>query len=242
MHLIWGDECTGSAGQLPAQWDVRETDQWQPANELQRYTRSPSNVAYNGQGQLVITARKDDVLGGTFPYTSGKISTPRTTGSFLWLGGMVETRIKLPLGVGCWPAFWMVGQDSVYGWPACGELDVMEAPVMAGKPRQIHQGTHSPGPTNQDVPMGVTPTLAGQGDWHTYSARWEYGQIDFFVDSLRTGQITRSMVEAAGGRWVFDHHPMYLILNLAVGGWAGAPDPSWSEQSMSVDYVRVYGN
>jgi len=44
-----------------------------------------------------------------------------------------------------------------------------------------------------------------------------------------------------GSSWVFDE-PMYLILNLAVGGdWPGNPDQTTAfPANLLVDYVRVY--
>ena len=41
--------------------------------------------------------------------------------------GRIEARIKMPVGQGFWPAFWMLGADiNTVNWPACGETDIME--------------------------------------------------------------------------------------------------------------------
>jgi hypothetical protein len=66
------------------------------------------------------------------------------------------------------------------------------------------------------------------------------GQIRFLIDDRMTGVVTRDDVELHGGTWVFDERPQTPVLNVAVGGWAGPPDGSWAEQSMVVDWVRVY--
>ena len=46
--------------------------------------------------------------------------------------------MKLPSATGLWPAFWMLGSNiSTVGWPASGEVDIMEnvltAPLGATK-------------------------------------------------------------------------------------------------------------
>jgi beta-glucanase (GH16 family) len=109
---------------------------------------------------------------------------------------------------------------------------------------QVHQGTHQPSSADgaTDVPTGaaVTTRASGWGDWHTYAVDWRRDGLDFYVDEARTDSVTRAQVEAEGGRWVFNSSSFAINLNLAVGGWADPPDPSWSEASMLVDYVRVY--
>ena len=39
--------------------------------------------------------------------------------------GTFSAKIMLPKGRNLWPAFWLVGSDEP--WPACGEIDIMEA-------------------------------------------------------------------------------------------------------------------
>lgn len=248
MCVVWADECDAGPGRPPRSelWGVRETDRWQPAGELQTYTRDPANAHYDGQGHLIITARR--APGGG--YTSARLSARHSTAGTLFRYGMFEARLRVPTGTGVWPAFWLLGQDDRYGWPDCGEVDVMEAPASAGPRGQVHQGTHSPRAEGSHLPrsdegfavaVGVTPVT---GDWgagfHTYAVRWEPGRMDFSIDGRRTGSVSSADVRARGGRWMFDERPQSPILNIAVGGWAGRPDDSWEEQSMLVDWVRVH--
>lgn len=248
MALNWADECSGRAGQPPdpALWGVRETDEWQPAGELQTYIVDKSTAQYDGLGHLVITARRT-ADGG---YTSARLSARHSSAGTLFRYGLFEARIRVPVGSGVWPAFWLLGEDDRYGWPDCGEIDIMEAPSSDSTRGQIHQGTHSPRAgethsphtsTGDAVGVGVTPS---RGDWagtfHTYAADWAPHRIDFYVDGRRTGSVTESDVRDHGGIWRFDERAQAPILNLAVGGWAGAPDGSWEEQSMLVDWVRVH--
>lgn len=243
MKLVWSEEGAGDAGSAPNAdlWGVRETDQWQPAGELQAYTRNAANAYYDGQGRLVIKAIKEAAPGGK-TYTSARLSSRHAAQPQLWVHGLFEARIKVPDGVGIWPAWWLLGQDNLYGWPYCGEIDIMEAPASAATLGQIHQGTHSPhAATGADVGAGVAPSAGSWGaDFHTYTVDWRHGSVEFYIDHRSTGKVTQAQVEAAGGVWVFDHRPQSPILNLAVGGWAGTPDPVWTSQTMLVDWVRIY--
>lgn len=236
MQVVWYDDFTGGDGESPSSssWDNRLTDEWQPKNEMQRYTAEPKNISMTTLGMLRITALKDG--DGTLPYTSGKIVSRES-----WVGGLFEVRAKLPRAAGTWGAAWLLGPDFHFGWPACGEIDIVEAPNCAQETGYIHRGTHNPEANDPtvDVPIGLIRTPLAVDQWHTYSTLVRAEEVRFFVDSSYTGKITRSDVELNGGRWVFDHLPLRIILNLAVGGWASTPG-SWTSESMYVDYVRVW--
>ncbi len=52
--------------------------------------------------------------------------------------------MKVPGGRGTWPAFWMLGSNiDQMGWPACGEIDVMEH--VGCDPGTVHGTLHAPG-------------------------------------------------------------------------------------------------
>jgi beta-glucanase (GH16 family) len=234
IQLVWSDECDGGPGQQPdpALWELRETDEWQPAAELQTYTRDVGNAHYDGQGHLVIAAVQ----------RGGRTTSARLRGRRLFRYGYFEARIRLPECAGAWPAWWLLGEDDRFGWPECGEIDVMEAPVGPETTGQVHQGTHSPAAPGEPGAKGagVPPTIGRwYEDFHTYGARWEPGAITFVIDDHETGTVTRSTVEEAGGQWRFDERSLAPVLNVAVGGWAGAPG-RWDSAEMVVDWVRVW--
>jgi beta-glucanase (GH16 family) len=246
MTVMWADECDAGRGAVPRPdlWGTRETDRWQPAAELQRYTRDPRNAHYDGDGHLVLTALRTPE-----GFTSARLSARHGGLGSTFRYGLFEARVKVPTGAGVWPAFWLLGPDDTHGWPECGEVDVMEAPASAATAGQVHQGTHSPraatprDPAGGDaaVALGVTPVSGDWGaDFHTYAVIWSPGRMDFMIDGRPTGSVTAAGVAARGGRWVFDERPLAPILNVAVGGWAGTPDGSWQRQSMLVDWVRVH--
>lgn len=213
-------------------------------HERQYYTDGTKNAALDGQGNLVITARKENPANyncwyGRCEYTSARLSTART---FTSTYGHVEARIKVPRGQGMWPAFWMLGSDiGSAGWPNCGEIDVMEN--VGYEPSTVHGTIHGPGYSGSGG-IGAGYTLPnGQkfaDGFHTFAVDWSPNKITWSVD----GNVyqTRTPADLNGNRWVFDHS-FYLILNLAVGGyWPGDPDGSTTfPQQLVVDYVKVTG-
>lgn len=233
MRIIWNDEGNGAqfAPASPWLWTPKLTDEWQNPAELQNYENG--NAYYDGEGNLVLRATR--VWSNGFQYSSARLH-----GTKRFQYGALEARIKVPSGVGTWPALWLLGDDSVMGWPRCGEIDVMEIPVIAGESAMVHQGTHNPNANNADVPVGI-PATNGEwsDDYHVYTVYWQPELIEFYVDFQLTGKITRALVESRGGEWVFDDREMIPIVNLAIGGWAGTPD-AWDSQEMLIDWVRVY--
>jgi beta-glucanase (GH16 family) len=241
MRLVWGDDCEGAAGERPdpTLWGVRESDEWQPPSELQTYTRDPANAHYDGEGHLVIAALRLDRAGR--PFTSARLSARHAVARHLFRYGRFEARVRVPAAIGAWPAWWLLGEDDRFGWPDCGEIDIMEAPCGPDTGGQVHQGTHSP-PVGAGtaVGVGVRPSAGQWSDaFHTYAAVWRPGVIEFVIDDVSTGKVTRSEVEAAGGLWRFDDRSLSPILNLAVGGWAGSPGP-WARAEVSIEWVRIW--
>ncbi|MEI7504700.1 MAG: glycoside hydrolase family 16 protein, partial [Paludibacter sp.] len=76
-------------------------------------------------------------------------------------------------------------------------------------------------------------------DFHLFAIEWGKDYIDFYVDNTLYQQITPASVT---GKWVFNDHPFFILLNLAVGGnyVTGPTDQTVFPQTMLVDYVRVY--
>jgi len=238
--LTWSDEFDGPAGSAPdpGRWGHDLGGEWN-REELQYYTSNPENVALDGQGNLVITARRDHTEGrqcrsGPCEFSSARLTT---AGIFTQLYGTFEARIKLPVAPGLLPAFWMVGDDiGTVGWPQSGEIDIVEHPGL--EPNQIYGSVHGPG-LSKGSPYKLPRGRSFNDDFHTFSMRWTPSSINFFVDGVWYGRHTPESVGRRG--WVFDH-PFFIVLNLAVGGeWAGDPGnrTEFPEQRV-VDYVRVY--
>jgi len=236
--LIWQDEFDGPAGQLPEaeKWQFDIGTDWGNA-QLEYDTDRAENVSLDGEGNLAITARQEEFAGQS--YTAGRI---KTKDLFEQTHGRFEARIKLPVGQGIWPAFWMLGAniDDV-SWPQCGEIDIME--YRGHEPRTLHGTLHGPG-YHGDSAIGSKHLLAQGGfnlGFHTFTVEWNAESITWLVD----GYVYHSAEPndlPPGTQWVFNQ-PFFILLNVAVGGrWVGAPDETTIfPQTMLVDWVRVYG-
>lgn len=231
-RLVWHDEFDGPALDN-TQW-VRETGGggWGNA-ELEFYTARPENARL-ADGHLIIEARQEPF--GNRQYTSARL---KTEGLRAWTYGRIEARIRIPRGQGLWPAFWMLGdQCERVGWPACGEIDIMEN--IGREPVRVHGTVHGPGYSGAQGVSAARDLGSGAfaDDYHVYAVAWEAEAIRWYVDDTLYATVTPKDLP---GRWVFDH-PFFIILNVAVGGqWPGSPDSTTVfPQAMLVDYVRVY--
>ncbi|MFJ3639448.1 family 16 glycosylhydrolase [Streptomyces sp. NPDC090108] len=240
----WSDDFDGAAGSAPdpGKWSLETGGGGNGNHELQYYTKNTGNAALDGNGDLVITARKNSDPGlqcwyGTCQYTSARLNTAQT---FTQAYGHYEARIKIPRGQGVWPAFWMLGDNlGSAGWPNSGEIDIMEN--VGKEPGTVHGTIHGPGYSGAGG-IGAAYTLpdgkAFADDFHVFAVDWSPNAITWSVDGKNYE--TRTPADVNGNKWVYDH-PFFIILNLAVGGdWPGSPDGGTSfPQSMTVDYVHV---
>ena len=205
-------------------------------NELQYYTDRPENITVQN-GYLIITA-KQETFGGA-GYTSARIKSKNL---FEQKYGRFEARMKLPLGKGIWPAFWMLGSNfDQVGWPQCGEIDIME--YLGNKPTEVFGTLHAPGVFggNSLTKKYTIPNDRFDTDFHVFGIEWNDTYVNWYVDGVLYSQITKAKLEDKGGQWVFDNS-FFMILNLAVGGnLPGNPDANTTfPQRLIVDYVRVY--
>jgi beta-glucanase (GH16 family) len=242
--LIWADTFNGPVGAAPnpAKWQAMS---WYVGTrgdgELEYYTPRASNVALDGAGHLVITARRMKYTsdGVTRYYTSGRIETE---GQFQTTYGEIEARIKLPAGQGLWPAFWAAGSDyDRVGWPDCGEIDIMEA--LGNDPFTTYGTIHGPSASSSfgyGLIAAKRSSVSLAAGFHVYGVIWSPSEIVFTLDGVPYSVRTRASL-APGDRWVFNK-PYFLILNLAVGGhWPGSPSASTQFPArMVVDWVKVY--
>jgi beta-glucanase (GH16 family) len=234
-QLVWQDEFDGPAGQLPeaSKWDFDIGTGWGNA-QLEYDTNRPENVSLDGNGNLAIIARKEAYMGQG--YTSARINTRDL---FEPTYGRFEARMKLPWGQGIWPAFWLLGaNEDVDGWPACGEIDIME--YRGQEPSRVHGSLHGPGYSGSEPVTDRYNLYDDRFDtgFHVFAVEWGADYIKWYVDDDLYQTVSPENVP---GTWVFDH-PFFIILNLAVGGnYVGPPNESTVfPQTMLVDYVRVY--
>ncbi len=226
-QLIWSDEFSGDALNT-SNWSYQFGNGGWGNNEWQYYTNAAENIEVS-EGQLKITARHEGT--GPTEYTSARIITK---GLFDFEYGKVEARMKLPLGQGLWPAFWMLGANiDEVSWPECGEIDIME---HVNDEYVTHGAVHWDNNGHTYVGGGVN---TDPSQYHVYGVIWEENLIRWFVDGVQFYQFT---IQASNNSDDAFRHPMFLLLNMAIGGnWPGYPDATTPfPSSMYVDYVRVY--
>ena len=201
---------------------------------------SPDQVRVgNGSLSLVAEKKRDpaapygvwaDGAYHVLDYTSGAVNTQ---GKLNFTYGYVESRMKMGGTIGSWPAFWML-QD---GWPP--EIDIMEFPVM-----DHDQANNDLYRYYTNYHWGTTANHQSNGKWnwqggdlsaayHNYGLKWEANKLTYYLDGNVVHSVSGAGVGQAAGE--------YLILNNAVGGWAGTPT-SWpgGGDSFDIDWVRVW--
>lgn len=237
-ELMWADEFdyVGLPDSLKWSYDTEGNDWGWGNQEEQFYTKRRLANAEVKNGRLYITAIKEN-------YKDRKFTSARlvTKGKGDWLYGKVEVSAKLPQGRGLWPAIWMLPTDWKYGgWPASGEIDIMEN--VGFMPDTILASVHTKS-YHHSIGTQRSDTLtipSCYDEFHTYQLEWEPDELRAYIDGQHffTFQNEGTGTDA----WPFDQR-FHLLLNVAVGGtWGGAHgiDSMIFPRSMEVDYVRVY--
>lgn len=188
-------------------------------------------VVGNGLVRLRVDNQSHRQDGRVFSYTSGMLSTgadsnrlqPRATFQY----GYFEARLKAPAGTGLWPAFWLLSPEQ-----RPPEIDIME--ILGKQPNRVQLHYHYVDSTGVEQDSGA---YWDNGDfsagWHTFGLEWQPTSLSWYVDGVQRRVYADSYVAA---------EPLYLILNLQVGGsWGGEPDATTVFPAYyDIDYVRVW--
>jgi beta-glucanase (GH16 family) len=239
-QLIWSDEFEGP--ELNTNFWNRQVEKAGRFNEeWQRYTNKKAN-AYLENNCLVIEAIHHGKKHGMDQYSSARLNT---AGKFTFKYGKVSARIKLPYGMGIWPAFWMLGAniDENGGdtpWPLCGEIDILEL-YGSKNDAVVEANIHYADASGRHAMMGSESFELDRGifadDFHLFELEWTPKTISWSVDGK-----TYASTSIASEEFSEFHKEFFLLLNIAVGGsFAGRPDSSSVfPQKMYVDWIRVY--
>jgi beta-glucanase (GH16 family) len=237
--LVWSDEFNGTGAPDPVKWGYDLGAGGWGNQEVQTYTNLLQN-ARQENGFLIIDALKQG-----YTWTSARILT---NNKYEFKYGRVVFRAKLPVGSGTWPALWMLGENfASVGWPACGEIDVME---HVGKdPEWIRSSVHSRSSSGNTVNTDIKRIPTCETEFHTYQLNWTYQKLEFSIDSVLF--YTYKPPVRNSSTWPFDK-PFFIIMNIAMGGNMGSDpqyetgglkngiDPALNAARMEIDYVRVY--
>jgi beta-glucanase (GH16 family) len=204
-------------------------------HELEWY--QPDNVVL-ADGHLNLVARSQTATGWKgqrFDYTSGMVTTGlyenehRAVARFVFQYGLVEVRAKLPQGKGLWPAIWLLPETL----GARPEIDIME--MLGDSPNRLQVHLHYDAPDHSAREAGQTIRTANLAkSWHVFGLRWEPKSITWYLDGVQVWRYAH-----AGS---IPKQPMYLLINLAVGGdFPGPPAPTTRfPAEMLIDHVKVW--
>jgi beta-glucanase (GH16 family) len=248
LSLVWSDEfnTTGPVAIDGAKWhhqtQLPNGYSWYSGEE-QHYTNRQTN-SYQDSGSLKIVAKKEPFIdqGVTKQYTSARLNS-----KFAFKYGRVEVRAKLPIGVGTWPAIWMLGKNinelggywqptfGTVSWPACGEIDIMEH--WGRNQNVISSAIHHPIEGNlfvdtYSVNEQYKPDVSSE--FHIYSVDWTAEKVTFSVDGVAHLVYNPAIKNAYS--WPFDAE-QYILLNVAM---QPTIDSNFTQSAMEIDYVRVY--
>ena len=218
-----------------------------------RYIGSEQQIysapSYNGvdpfrirDGVLIVQARPNPDpaarANGEQPFTSGLLTLetgrlardgrPARRGGYAQRYGYFEIRAKLPAGQGAFPAIWLYSASDLYGLQ--NEIDIVE--TIGSTPGKSYHSLHvKQGYRNTDKATVQTVDNPAAGrDWQTYGLLWTPRDITWFVDGRQVAHRPNAGF----------HDPMYLMMNLAVGGDWGGPAPAGFSADMLIDYAHIY--
>jgi beta-glucanase (GH16 family) len=243
-NLIWSDEFNTDGAIDATKWfhqtQLPAGGSWFNG-EIQHYTDRTDNAVVDN-GILKIIAKKENYTnqGHTKQYTSARLNS-----KFAFQYGRVEIRAKLPTGVGTWPAIWMLGKNineagaywqtqgfGTTGWPACGEIDIMEH--WGNNQNYIQSAMHTPSSFGGTINHGGQTIPTASTDFHVYALEWTAEKMVFSVDGAIHYTYNPPVKDAS--TWPFDAE-QYLLLNIAI---EPSIDPNFTQSAMEIDYVRVY--
>ena len=225
--LVWADEFTEDGELCYENWtyDLGTGSQGWGNFEAQSYTNNSENVRKEN-GILRITAIKS---GNS--YTSARIKTKNL---FDFTYGRIEISAKLPSTAGTWPAVWLLGSNiNEVSWPQCGEIDIIEQ--FSNKQENISTA-HWYSDGNAQYGLSVNNSTL-TSSFNTFRLDWTPTSLKAYLNDSQYWVMSTNNTMP-----FFDN--FFLIANLALGGNKGAGniDPNFTEDSLEIDYIRVYQN
>jgi Glycosyl hydrolases family 16 len=207
----------------------------------------PANSIYAENGVLNLVSRRE-------PQGYQNITATTQTSGKTFRQGYFEARMRWTTGNGAWPAFWLLSYRHATNpsWPSVNPLCsrqgepvahcyAAELDVFEGQGREpsvfygtIHRnscscyGVNDQQNSNNYQPAGVDLTA----DFHVYGMLWTGTSITWYLDGrqLHSAPVYDSIDQ-----------PMFLLLDMYVGGWTGGTDSSTPDElKTEVDWVSVW--
>jgi hypothetical protein len=207
LSLVWSDEFDGTAVNTN-DWTYETGSSGWGNNELQNYTTQNTSFV---DGKLIITAKKINENTAVGSYTSSRLVTK---GKKEFKYGKMEISAKLPSGTGIWPAIWMMGGNiSSAGWPACGEMDIME--YVGYVPNTVYATVHTTAGSGGNGSGNSMNLTSCEEDFHIYGLLWTEEKLTFYVDTPDNIVHTYNPAVKTAENWPFNQ-TCFFLLNVAV--------------------------
>ena len=257
--LLWSDEFKGAQGAAidSSKWSARNCHRTPSGmgggacfdSEVVYYAPSAVKLDGSSEGAAVISTTRNagalaadagKCLTSYCAFTSGRFDTH---GKVAFQYGFIEAKIKMPVGSGNHPAFWMLGDNiNQVFWPYSGEMDITE--IHGNDPFTTTAATHystinSPNTCCGNHQYKVAALGVGadvSAGYHTYAVAWMPDSISYYVDNRL---ISTTTPQNLGGVWVFNTK-FFLILNNAVNENFSGSWQNLQSSTMSIDWVRSY--
>lgn len=171
------------------------------------------------------------------PYITAGVTSK---GKFAFQYGKVEIRARFKSAQGAWPALWMLGAEK--GWPANGEIDLMEHLNFDDKVYQTMHSLYTVKVDKTNTPKKGGTAKINRDDWNTYGCEWDADKVVLTVNGKPAHTYPR-VPEKGEEQWPYNQ-PFYFILSMQIGGnWvngSGPTNPDHYPAGMEIDWVRVY--
>lgn len=254
-QLVWQDEFEQDGVPNPDYWTYengfvrnKEAQWYQPQNAIVR------------DGVLVITGKREtkpnpNYRDGSTNWQQNRKMIEYTSASVISKGrkefqyGYFEIRARIPACRGSWPAIWLLGSKDKYGWPSCGEIDILEYYPRNGQ-NLLHAnacwGNDEGGSVWDSAHVPYSEFTQQNPEWatcfHIWSMDWTEKYIRLYLDGRLMNEIDLSKtINGKHGQYENPFHkPMYLLLNLAMGSSGGKIEEENLPMRYEIDYVRVY--
>jgi beta-glucanase (GH16 family) len=130
------------------------------------------------------------------------------------------------------PGAYFADEFGTTPWPDGGEIDILEH--WGRNPNYAQSAIHTRSSFGGTVNHGGQPISTMTSDFHVYSVDWSADKMVFAVDGVE--HYTYEPETKDDQTWPFDSD-QYLLLNFAI---EGDIESSFQEDSLDIDYVRVY--
>ncbi len=229
-HLVWVDTFSNDGNPDTSKWSFISPK----GGGCYRYMTNSNKDTYIKDGKLILRAAVNTDPKDTVKYTTGGV---HSRGKFSFHQGKIEVRAKLGAGKGSWPAIWLLPEQDQ---PLYGEIDIME---HLNHDSLFYQTIHTHYSLRlgfKDNPPNFTTATFKIGQFNVFGLEWYNDRLDLTINGKCTFTYPKIETDKIG-QWTFDK-PFYIILNQALGGWAGIIAPKELPLQMEVDWVKVYQN